>query len=74
MRSSAKGRGAGAGLSVRLGDVSVSREGRVTVAGRAEVGRTAVEIEEEEEEEDEEEAGEEEEEEVRLVSTQSQPR
>ncbi|KAF7796078.1 hypothetical protein EIP86_007249 [Pleurotus ostreatoroseus] len=63
--------GAGAGLSVKLGDVSVSREGRVTVAGRAEVGRTAVEIEEEEEEEDEEaEAGEEEEEEEEETSSE----
>ncbi|EMD41271.1 hypothetical protein CERSUDRAFT_101788 [Gelatoporia subvermispora B] len=49
------------GINVQLRDVNISKEGKVTVAGREEVGRTEVEVEEEEEEEEE--AGEEEEEE-----------
>ncbi|KAL6305693.1 splicing factor, Prp19-binding domain-containing protein [Sparassis latifolia] len=40
-------------INVALRDVNISEEGRVTVAGKAEVGRTEVEVEEEEEEEEE---------------------
>ena len=49
------------GMNVTLKDVSVSKEGRVTIAGKEEVGRTAAEQEEEEEDEDEDEDEEEEE-------------
>ncbi|THH33224.1 hypothetical protein EUX98_g991 [Antrodiella citrinella] len=45
--------GAKKGMNVSLKDVSVSKEGRVTVAGKDEVGRTLAEQEEEEEEEEE---------------------
>ncbi|OCH88823.1 hypothetical protein OBBRIDRAFT_733666 [Obba rivulosa] len=50
------------GINVQLRDVNISKEGKVTVAGREEVGKTEVELEEEEEEEEE--AVEEEEEET----------
>lgn len=43
------------GMNVTLKDVSVSKEGRVTIAGKEEVGRTAAEQEEEEDEDEEEE-------------------
>ena len=68
------------GINVTLRDVNISKEGKVTVAGRAEVGKTAVELgtpstysyvdapfdihAEEEEEEEEEEEAAQEEEEV----------
>ncbi|KAF5377222.1 hypothetical protein D9615_006396 [Tricholomella constricta] len=42
-------------MNVALKDVNISRDGKVTVAGREESGRTALEEEEESEEEDEEE-------------------
>ena len=32
------------GINVALRDVNISKEGKVTVAGRAEVGRTEVEL------------------------------
>lgn len=49
------------GMNVTLKDVKVSKEGKVMVAGREEVGKTLIEQEqEEEEEEEEEEEGEEE--------------
>ncbi|KAI0089747.1 splicing factor, Prp19-binding domain-containing protein [Irpex rosettiformis] len=51
-----------AGINVTLRDVNISKEGKVIVAGREEVGRTAAELEEEEEEEESEEGEQEEEE------------
>lgn len=57
--AAAKGRA----MNVALKDVNISKEGRVIVAGKEEVGRTGAELEEEEEEEEEAEAEEEEEEE-----------
>ncbi|KAI0344292.1 hypothetical protein BDW22DRAFT_1392747 [Trametopsis cervina] len=58
----AAARKAKAGINVALRDVNISKEGKVIVAGREEVGRTEAELEEEEEDEEEEEAEEEEEE------------
>ncbi|KAI0808173.1 splicing factor, Prp19-binding domain-containing protein [Fomes fomentarius] len=52
-----------AAISVALKDVNISKEGKVIVGGRDEVGRTAAELEQEEESEEEEEAAAEEEEE-----------
>ncbi|KAI0685260.1 splicing factor, Prp19-binding domain-containing protein [Cytidiella melzeri] len=49
-----------AGINVALRDVNISKEGRVIVAGKAEVGRTEAELEEDEEEEDQGEEAEEE--------------
>ncbi|GJE96789.1 microfibril-associated protein MFAP1 domain-containing protein [Phanerochaete sordida] len=46
---------AGKGINVTLRDVNISREGKVIIAGREEVGRTEAELEEESEEEDEDE-------------------
>ncbi|EKM60341.1 uncharacterized protein PHACADRAFT_179677 [Phanerochaete carnosa HHB-10118-sp] len=51
----------GRGINVTLRDVNISKEGKVIVAGREEVGRTEAELEESEEEEEEKEEEEEEE-------------
>jgi len=48
------GKAAVKGMNVSLRDVNISKDGKVIVAGREEVGRTQAELEDEEEEEEEE--------------------
>ncbi|CCL99967.1 uncharacterized protein FIBRA_01992 [Fibroporia radiculosa] len=58
VRAKDVGKTGGRAMNVALRDVNISKEGRVIVAGREEVGRTEAELEQEEEEEGED-AGEE---------------
>ncbi|KAH7104179.1 splicing factor, Prp19-binding domain-containing protein [Auriculariales sp. MPI-PUGE-AT-0066] len=55
-------------MNLALKDVNISREGKVTISGRQEVGRTGAELEESEEEEEEEVAVQQEEEEEETSS------
>ncbi|KAI0739598.1 splicing factor, Prp19-binding domain-containing protein [Daedaleopsis nitida] len=82
VRTDATGKQQKGAISVALRDVNISKEGKVIVGGKEEVGRTAAELEEahlhdnlakeEESEEDEEEAAEEEEEESSEEESESE--